>query len=187
MASGYRGVFDLTDDLRLGKPELRVRLREGALALGLTASQVAGQLRAAFQGRRAGEFQIGSEDYEIDVRLYERDRDSLADLSRFTVTLPAGEQVPLHTVATLSSERGYSRIHRVDGRRTVTIQGDIDPETANAAEIVADTQLPLLARSEGALSGYPHGSWRDRRASRPKQDRRSGGTSWWGWPPSSSS
>ena len=150
---GYRGVFDLTDDLRLGKPELRVRLREGALALGLTASQVAGQLRAAFQGRRAGEFQIGSEDYEIDVRLYRRDRDSLADLSRFTVTLPAGEQVPLHTVATLSSERGYSRIHRVDGRRAVTIQGDIDPEIANAAEIVEDTRSRfwpgLLARSPG--------------------------------------
>ena len=149
---GYRGVFDLTDDLRLGKPELRVRLREGALALGLTASQVAGQLRAAFQGRRAGEFQIGSEDYEIDVRLYERDRDSLADLTRFTVTLPAGEQVPLHTVATLSSERGYSRIHRVDGRRAVTVQGDIDPEKANAAEIVEDTRSRFWP---GLLARYP--------------------------------
>ena len=80
---GYRGVFDLTDDLRLGKPELRVRLREGALALGVTASEVARQLRAAFQGRRAGEFQLGTEDYEVDVRLYARDRDSLADLARF--------------------------------------------------------------------------------------------------------
>ena len=149
---GYRGVFNLTDDLRLGKPELRVRLREGALALGLTASQVAGQLRAAFQGRRAGEFQVGSEDYEIDVRLYERDRDSLADLSRFTVTLPAGEQVPLHTVATLSSERGYSRIHRVDGRRVVTIQGDIDTEKANAAEIVEDTRSRFWP---GLLARYP--------------------------------
>lgn len=137
---GYGGVFDLTDDLRLGKPEMRVRLREGALALGVTASEVARQLRAAFHGRRAGEFQAGAEDYEIDVRLYRRDRDSLADLARFTVTLPSGEQVPLHAVATLSSERGYSRIHRVDGRRAVAIQGDIDPRKANAAEIVADTQ-----------------------------------------------
>ena len=137
---GYRGVYNLTDDLRLGKPELRVRLREGALALGVTASEVARQLRAAFQGRRAGEFQIGSEDYEIDVRLYQRDRDSLADLARFTVTLPDGEQVPLHAVATLSSDRGYSRIHRVDGRRTVSVQADLDSRVANAAEIVAETR-----------------------------------------------
>ncbi|MDE0033992.1 MAG: efflux RND transporter permease subunit, partial [Deltaproteobacteria bacterium] len=77
---------------------------------------------------------------------------SLADLARFTVTLPAGEQVPLHTVASLTSERGYSRIHRVDGRRAVTIQGDIDPEKANAAEIVADTQARFMP---GLLARYP--------------------------------
>ena len=45
---GYRGVRDLSDDLRPGKREARLRLREGALALGLSASAVAGQLRAAF-------------------------------------------------------------------------------------------------------------------------------------------
>ena len=87
---GYRGVFDLYDDLRLGKPELRVRLREGALVLGLTASEVARQLRAAFHGHgEPASSTPGAEDYEIDVRLSGRDRDSLADLGRFTVTLPA--------------------------------------------------------------------------------------------------
>ena len=150
---GYRGVFDLSDDLRLGKPEMRVRLREGALVLGLNAARVARQLRAAFHGRIAGEFQVGAEDYEIDIRLSGRDRDSLADLARFTVTLPTGEQVPLYTVATLDSDRGYSRIHRIDGRRAVTIQGDLDAELANAGEIIADTRsrfLPeLLARYPG--------------------------------------
>ncbi len=141
---GYRGVFDLYDDLRLGKPELRVRLREGALVLGLTASEVARQLRAAFHGHRAGEFQIGAEGYEIDIRLSGRDRDSLADLARFTITLPTGEQVPLHAVATVSIQRGYGRVHRIDGRRAVTIQGDLDSGQANAAEIVADTRARFL-------------------------------------------
>ncbi len=150
---GYRGVSDLSDDLRLGKPEVRVRLREGALVLGLSAAQVARQLRAAFHGRTAGEFQAGAEDYEIDIRLSGQDRDSLADLARFTVTLPTGEQAPLYTVATLDSDRGYGRIHRIDGRRAVTIQGDVDSAVANAGEIIADTRsrfLPeLLARYPG--------------------------------------
>ncbi len=149
---GYRGVFDLYDDLRLGKPELRVRLREGALVLGLTASEVARQLRAAFYGRRAGEFQVGSEDYEIDIRLSSRDRDSLADLARFTVSLPTGEQVPLHAVATVSSQRGYGRIHRINGRRAVTIQGNLDAGKANAAEIIADTRARFLPE---LVASYP--------------------------------
>ncbi len=150
---GYSGVFDLSDDLRLGKPEVRVRLRESALVLGVNASQVARQLRAAFQGRVAGEFQAGAEDYEIDIRLSGRDRDSLADLAWFAVTLPTGDQVPLYTVATLDSGRGYSRIHRIDGRRTVTIQGDLDPEVANAEEVISDTRARILPEILGRHPG----------------------------------
>ncbi len=150
---GYRGVFDLSDDLRLGKPEVRVRLREGALVLGLNASQVARQLRAAFQGRVAGEFQAGAEDYEIDIRLSGEDRDSLADLAWFAVTLPTGEQAPLYTVATLDRGRGYSRIHRIGGRRTVTVQGDLDPEMANAGEVVSDTRTRILPEILGRHPG----------------------------------
>ena len=150
---GYRGVFDLSDDLRPGKPEARLRLREEAMALGLSASAVAGQLRAAFHGRTAAEVLLGPEDYEIDIRLAGQDRNSLADLAHFTVTLPAGEQVLLDAVAVLEFGRGYARIHRIDGRRAVTIQGDLDPRVANADELISDTRtrfMPdLLARYPG--------------------------------------
>ena len=141
---GYRGVRDLSDDLRAGKPEVRLRLREGALALGLSAAAVAGQLRSAFHGRNAAEIQLGPEDYDINIRLSGRDRDSLADLTQFTITLPGGDQVPLDAVATMESSRGYARVHRVDGRRAVTIRGDLDTDVANAEEILADTGERLL-------------------------------------------
>ena len=145
---GYRGVLDLSDDLRPGKPEMRLRLREGALALGLSAAAVAGQLRAAFLGRNAADVQLGPEDYEINIRLSERDRDSLADLTHFTITLPAGDQVPLDAVATVESSRG---------RRAVTIQGELNTDVANADEIIAETRarfLPeLTARYPGVTVG----------------------------------
>ena len=147
--ASYRGVHDLSDDLRPGKPEVAVRLREGALALGLDANATAAQLRAAYFGRTADQIQVGPESYEIDVRLAEADRNSLGDLEDFTVTAPDGRQVPLGAVATLELTRGYARIHRVNGRRTVTIQGDIDTDIANAGEVVADTRarfLPQLMR-----------------------------------------
>ncbi len=140
----YRGVFDLSDDLRPGKPEMRLRLREGALALGLDAATVARQLRAAFHGRNAGKMQIGPEDYEVNVRLTGSDRDSLADLTQFTVTLPGGEQAPLHAVAVLEPGRGYARIRRIDGLRAVRVEGNLDPQVANASEVVADTRARLL-------------------------------------------
>ena len=144
----YHGVLDLNDDLRPGKPELRLRLREGALTLGLDATSIANQLRAAFHGQTAAEIQVGPESFEIDVQLDGFDQDSLGDLDAFTLTLPNGRQVPLSAVAEIETGRGYARIARIDGRRTVTIRGELDTAVANLSEILADTQarfLPTLA------------------------------------------
>jgi multidrug efflux pump subunit AcrB len=61
--------------------------------------------------------------------------------------------VPLGAVAHLESGRGFARIHRIDRRRTVSLQGEVDTARANVAEIIADTQarfLPgLIARHPG--------------------------------------
>ncbi|MBT4934011.1 MAG: efflux RND transporter permease subunit [Rhodospirillaceae bacterium] len=148
----YEGVLDLHDDLRPGKPEIRLQLSAGALSLGLDASTIASQLRAAFFGRTVSEIQVGSEALEIDVRLAALDRDSLADLEYFTLTTKSGRQVPLATVATLQRDRGWARIARVDGRRTLTIQGDVDARVTNVAEIIRDTRSRFL---DNLLTEHP--------------------------------
>ena len=140
----YAGVQDLQDDLRPGKPEMQLHLREGALAMGLDASTIASQLRAAYQGQTATEIQVGSESFEIDVQLSEGGQDSLADLDYFSVTLPDGSQAPLPTVAIIETGRGYARIQRIEGRRTVTIRGEVDSLVANVNEIIADTAAQFL-------------------------------------------
>ena len=119
----FDGVFDVTDDLRPGKPELRIRLREGAVALGMTARTIADQLRSSFYGSTASEIQVGTESYEIDVRLAAEDRQTMTDVGYFQVTLPDGRQAPLFSFATAEESRGWSRIARVDGLRTVTVPG----------------------------------------------------------------
>jgi len=140
----YKGVTSLLDDLRPGKPEVRVRLKDGASTLGIDARMIASQLRAAFFGSTASEIQVGPESYDIDVRLRPEDRDSLADLDYFVVTSKEGSQIPLSVVAEVEEGRGWARINRVNGRRAVTLQGDIDVSVANANEIIKDTQKRFL-------------------------------------------
>ncbi len=140
----YQGVFDLSDDLRPGKPELSIRMREGAKGLGLDAVTVATQLRGAYFGATASEIQVGRESYEIDVRVRDEDKNSLADLAYFHVTLPGGKQVPLGSVAVLTQSRGYARIAAVDGLRTVTIQGDVDSRITNTGQIMAKLNQTFL-------------------------------------------
>ncbi|UEM03903.1 efflux RND transporter permease subunit [Skermanella rosea] len=140
----YRGVEDLSDDLRPGKPEMGLRLREGIFGQGLDSAALATQLRAAYFGQTAAELQVGSESIEVDVRLAAADRTTLADLEDFPVTLPDGSQAPLRSIAVLEPDRGYARIGRIDGRRTVIVRGEIDTRIANANEVIADTRARFL-------------------------------------------
>ncbi len=135
----YVGVINVTDDLRAGKPEVRVRLKDGASTLGIDGRMIADQLRSAFQGVTVREIQRAGEAFEIDVRLDLRDRDSRADLDDFSIAMADGQLVPLIAVADLSEDRGFARINRIDRRRTVTIQGDVDVRYANANEVLAAT------------------------------------------------
>lgn len=144
--NAYKGVTDLSDDLRPGKPEIRLRLKEGATALGLNAQTIASQMRSAFFGTTASEIQVGQEAYEIDVRLAKEDKNSLTDLEYFSITSANGDQVPLDAVAILESGRGFARINRVNRQRTVTIQGQVDTDKANVGELTNDTIMNFLPK-----------------------------------------
>ncbi len=148
----YEGTLDINDDLRPGKPELRIRLREGALSLGVDSKMLADQLRSAFYGATANEVQVGPESLDVDIQLKAEDRDSLADLDYFVVTGKGGAQIPLSVVAHVEEGRGVARINRVDHRRVVTIQGEIDMAIANADAIVKDTTAKFVP---GLLKRYP--------------------------------
>ncbi|MCF8114475.1 MAG: efflux RND transporter permease subunit [Desulfotignum sp.] len=133
----FEGVVNLADDLRPGKPELRMKMRPGAHGMGFDAAGVGQQLRAAFQGIAADEIQKGAEAYEIDVRMADMDKNSLHRLENFHLTHPDGTRVPLPAVVTWKMERDWARIARFNGMRTVTLRGDVDTRLANTKELMA--------------------------------------------------
>lgn len=149
----YVGVRNASLDLRPGKPELRLTLAPGAQALGLTALDVAGQLRAAFLGTTISTVRRGAIAHEIEIVQAKGDRDARADLEMFTLALPDGGAVPLLTVARIEEARGWGAISQVDGARTLTVQADVDGRLGNADAIVAkmaENFLPdLVARTPG--------------------------------------
>jgi len=150
---GYRGLYDVMDDLRPGKPELRIRLKEGALALGVDAASIARQLRASFFSAAADEIQVGAESMEVVVQLDRPSRDSLADFGYFPVIAPDGREIPLGSVSEVSYGRGPARIERVNGMRTVNIYGEVDRELANVEQVMADTSRRFLPGFEERYPG----------------------------------
>lgn len=142
------GLSDADDNLRIGATEAKVRLRDAARPLGLTSLGVASQLRAAFHGETAQEFQRGRDTVEVRVLFDDRDRASDTDLRGFRVVLPNGKLIPLSEVADIETTRGYAQIHRKDRRRTVTVTAQLDEELNNAAKIAADLRAEFLPQLE---------------------------------------
>jgi multidrug efflux pump subunit AcrB len=141
---GFRGVKDVSDDLRPGKPEVQLSLRGGAGALGITAGDIAHEVRAALQGNTNLDVQLGRESHTVAVRMEGADRDGLDDLSYLMVGPRGEDSLPLSAIADIKRVRGFARIHRVDGQRTVTVQGTLDSQIANARELMKITSRQFL-------------------------------------------
>ncbi|BDU36084.1 efflux RND transporter permease subunit [Vibrio nigripulchritudo] len=148
----FDGVHGVLDDMRLGKEEVLVKLRPGAETFGINGQMIAGQLRAAFFGQTADEIQIGVENIKIEVQLDKKQAGDLQQLANFPIIKSDGSQIPLGAIATLSFQRNYVRIQRIDGLRTISVYGDVDNAKASSSEIInqfrAD-EAPLL------MSKYP--------------------------------
>ncbi|MCO7226193.1 efflux RND transporter permease subunit [Pleionea sp. CnH1-48] len=146
--SGYPGVSNVNDDLRPGKPELTLTLKQGAYNLGIDADTIANQVRAAFQGLKVVETSVDLETYEVTVMLDPESRDSFEDFDTFPIIASNGTVIPLATVANIEPTRGFSRISRVDNQRSVSVFGDIDSAENNTNEVLADVKkrwIPTMA------------------------------------------
>jgi len=141
---GYPGIRNVRDNLRPGKEEVLVRLKPVGRQLRITSAALATQLREAFWGSIAEQFQRGPDNFEVEVLFAPGDRHSLADLDDFKVRTPEGHFMPFHQVAEIRRVRGYTQIVRVDGKRTISVTADLDTRKGNASEIMADLKKNYL-------------------------------------------
>ena len=126
------GLVDLKDNFVKGKPEIRVRVdKEKAALMGLDTYTIAYTIKAAINGVKVGVYREGKDEYDIIARLPDRDRHSLENIKRLTVSGPKGEPIPLTSLAEISLTSGLGAIMRLDQKRVVTISGNVSGRLAN--------------------------------------------------------
>lgn len=138
----YEGIHGIADDDVEGQREVRVHLRPGAAALGLTVADIALQLRGALFGIEAHVFSQDREDIDVRVRLAKDSRSKLQDLEQMWVITPGGRSVPLSEVADLEEATGYSSLRRIDRRRAITVTASTDVATS-PEEVYREMIVPL--------------------------------------------
>ncbi|MBC6993832.1 efflux RND transporter permease subunit [Neolewinella lacunae] len=130
-AQGIPGIEELAADVKLGVPELLVKIdREAARRFGLSTFQIASALRTSVYGKEISKYKLGEEEYPIFLRLKEEDRNRVASLldQRITFRDPATgriSQVPISTVASVEYTSTYSSIKRKDLDRVITISSNV--------------------------------------------------------------
>ncbi|NMG50655.1 AcrB/AcrD/AcrF family protein [Azoarcus communis] len=142
------GVSEIEDDMPYGREQLVYRLTPAGESLGLTTESLGRQLRAAFDGHLAQLVQVGRDELEVRVLLPRDERERLDVFERLAIRIPDGRFVPLATVASWSSRRGFEALRHADGRLAVEVSGEIDTSRSNAGLVQAELlreALPQLA------------------------------------------
>jgi len=151
--SDFKGVIEVYDDIRPGKPEISIHLKKQAGVLGINSTQVSAEVRAALQGTTGLEVQVSKETQAVTVRLADEDRKGLTDLQFLQIRNKSGHLVPLSSVADLTMTRGLSRVHRVNGQRTATIQGKLNTRQVNASELMQRVKKEYMPKLKEKFPG----------------------------------
>ncbi len=160
-------VKDIDDGYSLGKEQLDFALRPEGKALGLTAQDVARQIRSDFYGSRVLRQQRGRNELTVTVRLPKEERISEYNLQELMVKAPTGAFVPLREIVETKRGRAFTTIVRRAGRRVVQVTADIN-DRSRAGEVesaLRDEELPRLMASFPGLQYSFEGRAADTRES----------------------
>ena len=143
----FPAMYEIQDSNTLGKRQYDIELTPAGLAAGLAPADVAIQLRQIFYGEEVQRIQRGREELRVMVRFPEDERQSLVNFFDVRIRLADGTEAPLTALATVTENRSYSSIERVNGRRIVTVSGRVDRASMMPEDIeneLTTTILPAL-------------------------------------------
>jgi multidrug efflux pump len=143
------GVEELKSDFQSNKPEIVIEIdRERANREGISTAQIGMGLRTALFGLEVSKFKDANDDYPIQLRLKEDQRNNVENLMNFIITYRdmnmGGQirQVPLSAVATVKYSNTYGGIKRKNQKRIVQLQSNV-LNGYNANEVVAKITASL--------------------------------------------
>lgn len=140
----YAGVTDIDSGVSLGKQQFSYKLKPEGRGLGLTVNDLARQVRASFYGAEALRQQRGRNEVKILVRLPKADRERIYTVEELILKTPQGGEIPLKEASYVERGQAYKEIQRAEGRRVLTVLGDVQEEVTNATAVVSDVEINLL-------------------------------------------
>jgi HAE1 family hydrophobic/amphiphilic exporter-1 len=117
-------LTEVSINMTEGLPQVEVLIdRKRVYNLGLSVSDIAGEISAAMSGITPTTFRYNGNEYSVTLELQKEDREKLPDLRRIFVPSSTGNLIPLSNFATLEKDVGPVSISRENQSRTIHITG----------------------------------------------------------------
>ncbi len=150
----FPNVRDIDDGAARGKPQFDFKMLPEGERLGLTAREVALQVRHGFYGAEALRLQRGRGEVKVMVRLPEPDRLSEESLDELVLRTPGGGEVLLREVVAMKQGRAYTAVKRRNLHRITQVTADVLPrrETNRVIATLKTDVLPELSERYPGLT-----------------------------------
>jgi HAE1 family hydrophobic/amphiphilic exporter-1 len=138
------GAVDVDNSMRSRRTEITVAIDRLALSqYGLLASDVAGTLRTALAGTKAGIIRLADDEYDMVLRFDPAGLRSPRDIESIKVQGPLGILVPVGQVATIGRDEAATILTRSDRSNVATVMANLEGRPLGA--VSADVKRKLDA------------------------------------------
>jgi len=148
------GVEELKSDFYTNKPEIKVLIdRNRANQEGISTAQIGSELRTSIFGKEISKFRDDKDEYEVNLRLKENQRQDISNLLNIPLTfrdMTKGgmvRQVPLSSVAKVEYSNTYAGIKRINKKRVISISSNL---------LSGFTGNEVVGKIEKAIAKFPH-------------------------------
>ncbi len=145
-------IKDITENVALGKQEVRLDLKPKAYFLGLDENTIARQVRQGFYGGQAQRLQEGRDELRVWVRYPKSGRLTLGQMEKMKIKTPSGEY-PLIELAGYHLERGPVAINRFNGSREIRVEAETVDPFASVPEILEQIEHQIMPDVEARFAG----------------------------------
>jgi multidrug efflux pump subunit AcrB len=135
------GVEELKMDVDLTNPEITLTIdRQRAMIEGVSTAQIGQQIRTALFGRELSKIKDNKEEYKIQLRNTEMQRENLTDLLNMKIFFrePTGaiKSIPITNLVKIDFTSTYGSIKRKSLKRVITLYSNVltgfTPQAVNA-------------------------------------------------------
>jgi HAE1 family hydrophobic/amphiphilic exporter-1 len=121
------GFADVDRDLRIGKPELQVRIdRARAAQQGVSVADISNIIGTSFGGVQVGDYTEGGKTYKIRVKAVDSERRIADDVADLSIRSAKGDIVDLVNIVEVIPSIGPNVINRTDRERSVTLTANLE-------------------------------------------------------------